>query len=232
MRKLRLQPSSVRDGRHPQSEAHNGGAHGRRPCLDAGRAAGWHAVLGAAATAARLSPQEEPRMPDSPIAIPARKGKAAFVAKGQTIRVINTHGEQVVDTWAFNRADLTEFMSMEHSRAGMQRLIPQARRRAADQSPPADPDGAGGHLRRHPRHADGGLRHLSLPGVRHHPLPRQLHRQPGAGDARPRPDPAGDAEPAQPVHEHPLDDRGRAGFRPAGLHRRAATSRCGRRWTW
>jgi len=64
-------------------------------------------------------------MPDSPTTIPARKGKAAFVARGQTIKVINTHGEQVVDTWAFNRADLTEFMSMEHSRAGMQRMIPK-----------------------------------------------------------------------------------------------------------
>jgi uncharacterized protein YcgI (DUF1989 family) len=63
-------------------------------------------------------------MPDSPIAIPSRRGKAAFVAKDQFVRVINTHGEQVVDTWAFNRADLTEFMSMEHSRAGMHRLIP------------------------------------------------------------------------------------------------------------
>src|SRR5580693_6178052 len=80
---------------------------------------------GAVATTARRSAQEEPRMPDSPVTIPARKGKAAFVAKGQTIKVINTHGEQVVDTWAFNRADLTEFMSMEHSRAGMQRMIPK-----------------------------------------------------------------------------------------------------------
>jgi uncharacterized protein YcgI (DUF1989 family) len=69
--------------------------------------------------------RSEPHMPDSPIAIPARHGKAAFVAKGQTIKVINTHGEQVVDTWAFNRADLAEFMSMEHSRAGMQRMIPK-----------------------------------------------------------------------------------------------------------
>ena len=58
------------------------------------------------------------------ITIPARKGKAAFVAKGQIIRVINTHGQQVVDTWAFNRADLTEFMSMEHSRAGLLKIIP------------------------------------------------------------------------------------------------------------
>jgi hypothetical protein len=59
------------------------------------------------------------------ITIPARRGKAAFVAAGQSIKVINTHGEQVVDTWAFNRRDITEFMSMEHSRAGIQRLIPR-----------------------------------------------------------------------------------------------------------
>jgi uncharacterized protein YcgI (DUF1989 family) len=58
------------------------------------------------------------------IAIPARRGKAALVTAGQVIRIINTHGEQVVDTWAFNRHDMTEFMSMEHSRATMHRLIP------------------------------------------------------------------------------------------------------------
>ena len=50
------------------------------------------------------------------VTIPPRQGKAAFVGKGQLIKVIQTHGQQVVDTWAFNRADLTEFMSMEHCR--------------------------------------------------------------------------------------------------------------------
>ena len=63
-------------------------------------------------------------MDPTPTQIPARRGKAARVARGQTIKVINTHGEQVVDTWAFNAADLSEFMSMEHSRAGLKRLIP------------------------------------------------------------------------------------------------------------
>jgi len=57
--------------------------------------------------------------------IPARRGKAAFVAKGQGVKVINTHGTQVVDTWAFNRADMTEFMSMEHSRATNHHIIPR-----------------------------------------------------------------------------------------------------------
>jgi uncharacterized protein YcgI (DUF1989 family) len=64
-------------------------------------------------------------MMETPVEIPARRGKAALVSVGQIVTVINTHGEQVVDTWAFNRADLTEFMSMEHSHAGMLRLIPK-----------------------------------------------------------------------------------------------------------
>ena len=59
------------------------------------------------------------------IAIPARSGKAALMAKGQSVRVINTHGQQVVDTWAFARPDLTEFMSMEHSRTALARIMPQ-----------------------------------------------------------------------------------------------------------
>jgi len=63
-------------------------------------------------------------MPDGRIVIPARRGKAAFVSKGQAVKVINTHGQQVVDTWAFCQADLSECMSMEHTRAGLQRLIP------------------------------------------------------------------------------------------------------------
>ena len=57
------------------------------------------------------------------VTIPARGGKAALVESGQRVRVINTHGQQVVDTWAFNRADLEEFMSMEHSRTSLSRIM-------------------------------------------------------------------------------------------------------------
>ena len=65
-------------------------------------------------------------MPEAPtLTIPARRGKAARVRRGQVVRVINVHGEQVVDTWAFNPADLGEFMSMEHSRAHILRIIPR-----------------------------------------------------------------------------------------------------------
>lgn len=58
------------------------------------------------------------------IEIPARRGKALRLRRGQKVRVVNTTGQQVVDTWTFNDADLAEFMSMEHSRVAMGRIIP------------------------------------------------------------------------------------------------------------
>ena len=51
------------------------------------------------------------------ITIPARGGKAVSICQGQAIKVVNTHGAQVVDTWAFNAGDITEFMSMDATRA-------------------------------------------------------------------------------------------------------------------
>lgn len=59
------------------------------------------------------------------ITIPSRRGKAARVKAGQVVTVINTHGQQVVDTWAFAAGDLGEFMSMEHSRAAMRKIVPE-----------------------------------------------------------------------------------------------------------
>ena len=48
--------------------------------------------------------------------IAARNGSAARMRAGQVVRVVNTHGSQVVDFWAFNDPDLGECMSMEHTR--------------------------------------------------------------------------------------------------------------------
>ena len=56
--------------------------------------------------------------------IPARKGKAATLRAGDIVRVVNTHGGQVVDTWAFNRDDLDEYMSMAHSHAALSKVLP------------------------------------------------------------------------------------------------------------
>ena len=56
--------------------------------------------------------------------IPARRGRATRLATGQAIKIINTHGTQVLDTWCFNADDMKEFMSMEHHRAVTQSMFP------------------------------------------------------------------------------------------------------------
>ena len=62
---------------------------------------------------------------DSPLlTIPARKGKAARVSAGQLVKVINTHGQQVVDAWAFS-SESEEHMSMEHTRTALGRIRPK-----------------------------------------------------------------------------------------------------------
>jgi uncharacterized protein YcgI (DUF1989 family) len=62
-------------------------------------------------------------MPESST-IPARKGKAAYLRQGERVRLVNTHGQQVVDTWAFNRADMNEYMSMEHTHTQLSKILP------------------------------------------------------------------------------------------------------------
>lgn len=57
--------------------------------------------------------------------LPPREGRAVRLKAGQCIKVINTHGHQVVDIWAFNADDMTEFMSMEHVRAAIDRIVPR-----------------------------------------------------------------------------------------------------------
>ena len=56
--------------------------------------------------------------------VPARKGRACRINKDQALKIINTHGHQVVDTWAFSAEDLHEFMSMEHLRPTIGTIFP------------------------------------------------------------------------------------------------------------
>lgn len=58
--------------------------------------------------------------------VPARQGRAVRLARGQRLRLINTHGTQVLDFWAYNAADPREFLSMEHLRASLGRITPKA----------------------------------------------------------------------------------------------------------
>jgi len=56
--------------------------------------------------------------------IPARRGKAVRVNKGETLKIINTHGHQVVDFWAFVAGHMNEFSGMEQCRATWLKLCP------------------------------------------------------------------------------------------------------------
>jgi uncharacterized protein YcgI (DUF1989 family) len=48
--------------------------------------------------------------------IPARSGWSAAVRDGQTFRVIDVEGGQAADMWAFNSADVEEYLSAPHTR--------------------------------------------------------------------------------------------------------------------
>lgn len=57
--------------------------------------------------------------------VPARQGRAVRLKAGQALKMINVSGHQVVDTWAFNDADVSEFFSAEHWRATVGHIIPK-----------------------------------------------------------------------------------------------------------
>jgi uncharacterized protein YcgI (DUF1989 family) len=59
------------------------------------------------------------------ITVPGSHARAIRIAAGDTVRVVNTHGTQVVDFWAL-RADRPEIaMSMQHSRIRWRNLRPR-----------------------------------------------------------------------------------------------------------
>jgi uncharacterized protein YcgI (DUF1989 family) len=56
------------------------------------------------------------------IVVPAAEAVAVSLRSGQALRVVNVHGTQVVDTWAFAQPDLGECLSMEHTRTSLKSL--------------------------------------------------------------------------------------------------------------
>lgn len=56
----------------------------------------------------------------------ARTARAFPVPAGTRIAIVNTHGTQVVDTWAFCATDFDEFMSMEHTRVHAGSPVPRS----------------------------------------------------------------------------------------------------------
>lgn len=57
------------------------------------------------------------------IVVPAGAARAIRVPEGQRVRVVNSEGGQVVDTWAFCASDPAEHLSMAHSRSATYRIF-------------------------------------------------------------------------------------------------------------
>jgi uncharacterized protein len=53
------------------------------------------------------------------------KGRAVPLRKGESVRLVNTFGQQVVDTWALAAGDFSEYMSVEHTRRMLFNLFPR-----------------------------------------------------------------------------------------------------------
>ena len=71
-----------------------------------------------------IAPHGTP-VPGSTYVVPARQGRAVRVRRGQTVCIVNPHGTQVGDAWALNADDLGEYLSMPHTRAATDHLIPR-----------------------------------------------------------------------------------------------------------
>src|SRR5690606_41627727 len=75
-----------------------------------------------------MGPQVERRRDyqmDKLEAVPARQGRALRLSRGQRLKLVNSHGTQVLDFWAYNAADPREFLSMEHLRVSLGRVRPR-----------------------------------------------------------------------------------------------------------
>lgn len=71
-------------------------------------------------------PQTANMVPRKVYRLPGRTGKAVLLEKGQTIRIINTHGTQVVDIWALSTTEeAPSYLSMSHSRGATLHVSPR-----------------------------------------------------------------------------------------------------------
>lgn len=51
--------------------------------------------------------------------------EAVHLSRGEAVRLVNTHGSQVVDTWCVHAADPSEYLSVEHTRRMLYALFPR-----------------------------------------------------------------------------------------------------------
>lgn len=63
--------------------------------------------------------------PGTTYTVPPRQGRAMRVKKGELLSVVNRHGSQIGDFWAFAEGDCNEYLSMEHLRTTLKRVSPR-----------------------------------------------------------------------------------------------------------
>jgi len=59
---------------------------------------------------------------ESRLVLKAAQGRAVPLGRGRHLRIVNIHGTQVVDTWAFVAGGVAEYLSLEHCREVLQTL--------------------------------------------------------------------------------------------------------------
>ena len=57
--------------------------------------------------------------------VPARSGKGFTVRNGDLIKIVDLQGQQPVDFWAFNKRNIYEHLSCEHTKPSLEKLFPQ-----------------------------------------------------------------------------------------------------------
>lgn len=61
----------------------------------------------------------------APHILPFRSHASTPLAKGQSLKITNTHGTQVIDLWAFSVSSPPTYLSMHHTRACLMKLSPR-----------------------------------------------------------------------------------------------------------
>ncbi len=60
--------------------------------------------------------------PETRLRLPGAHGRAVRLRRGDCLRIVNTHGTQFVDTWAFADDGKDDLLSMEHRREVLQKI--------------------------------------------------------------------------------------------------------------
>ena len=149
------------------------------------------------------------------VTVPGSHGRAIRLDAGETVRVVNTHGTQVVDFWAL-RADRPEIaMSMQHSRIAWNHLRPRPGDVMLDEERQV--------ILTFVEDTSPGVHDTVIAACDPYPLsttrrqagpPFMLHQlRRGLGRAVDRSQQSG-AGSVEPVHEHPVGSRGNITFEP------------------